>query len=77
MTKFIQKMYSKMYVSLNNQKGAQSIEWIALAAVVLAVLGGIASVMGKDKGVGESVSDALSDIIEHVGSKIATGGEGE
>ncbi|MFS0554927.1 hypothetical protein [Brevibacillus sp. 179-C9.3 HS] len=75
MTKFIQKMYAKMSVSLNNQKGAQSIEWIALAAVVLAVLGGIAGVMGDDEGVGESVSTALSDIIEHIGEKISSGGE--
>ncbi|MED4571644.1 hypothetical protein [Brevibacillus agri] len=70
MTTMMQKLFVKASFSLRNQKGAQSIEWIALAAVVLAVLGAVATFFSKDENVGNAVSGTLSDVIEHIGDKI-------
>jgi Flp pilus assembly pilin Flp len=71
MKNWMRKMMERFYGALNNQKGAQSIEWIALAAVVLAVLGAIATYFGNDEtAVGKAVSGTLKDIIQHIGDKI-------
>ncbi|TRY23599.1 MULTISPECIES: hypothetical protein [Brevibacillus] len=67
MTNTIQKWYAKMLVSLNNQKGAQAIEWIALAGVILAVFASIQLFFKGDDAVGSAVSNTLSKIIEGIG----------
>jgi len=66
MTTAIQKMYSKVYGSLNNERGAQAIEWIALAGVILAIFAAIQGVFDSDKNVGNAVSDTLSNIIKGI-----------
>lgn len=71
MKNWMKKVTGTFFRPLRNQKGAQSIEWIALAAVVLAVLGAVATYFGNDEDkVGKAVSGTLSDVIEHVGDKI-------
>ncbi|EJL39139.1 MULTISPECIES: hypothetical protein [Brevibacillus] len=70
MTTMMQKLFVKASFSLRNQKGAQSIEWITLAAVVLAVLGAVATFFSKDENVGNAVSNTLSEVIGHIGDKI-------
>lgn len=69
MTSTIQKWYAKMLVSLNNQKGAQAIEWIALAGVILAVFASIQLFFEEDDAVGSAVSNTLSKIIEGIGGE--------
>lgn len=66
MTSTMQKFYAKMKVSLNNQKGAQAIEWIALAGVILAVFASIQVFFKGDTAVGTAVSDTLSNIIKGI-----------
>ncbi|QRG70430.1 hypothetical protein JNE38_03285 [Brevibacillus choshinensis] len=63
MTNMMQNLYAKVTTSLNNQRGAQAIEWIALAGVVLAVFAAIQTVFKGDTAVGKAVSDTLSSII--------------
>lgn len=70
LTNTIQKYYSKMLVSLNNQKGAQAIEWIALAGVILAVFASIQLFFkGDSQTVGRAVADTLANIIEGISNK--------
>ncbi|RNB77177.1 hypothetical protein [Brevibacillus panacihumi] len=66
MTNAIQKLYAKTLVSLNNQRGAQAIEWIALAGVILAIFAAIQVVFQDDKNVGNAVSSTLSNIIKGI-----------
>jgi hypothetical protein len=66
MTNTIQKWYAKMLVSLNNQKGAQAIEWIALAGVILAVFASIQLFFKGDENVGNAVSETLGNIIRGI-----------
>ncbi|REK66988.1 MAG: hypothetical protein DF221_03510 [Brevibacillus sp.] len=68
MTNTIQKWYAKMLVSLNNQKGAQAIEWIALAGVILAIFAAIQLYFNNgEESVGEAISKTLSNIIKKIG----------
>ncbi|HZG82748.1 MAG TPA: hypothetical protein VEZ13_18485 [Brevibacillus sp.] len=66
MTNAIQKIYAKALVSLNNQRGAQAIEWIALAGVILAIFAAIQTFFKGDSEVGEAVSTTLSNIIKGI-----------
>ncbi|MFD2368594.1 hypothetical protein ACFSO0_00990 [Brevibacillus sp. GCM10020057] len=63
MTTIMQSLYAKVTATLNNQRGAQAIEWIALAGVILAVFAAIQTVFKGDTAVGKAVSDTLSSII--------------
>lgn len=65
------KMYVKAIHALQNQKGAQAIEWIALAGVVLAVFSAISVYFKGNREVGTAVSGTLSDIIDKIGSSIS------
>ncbi|CAJ1004236.1 MULTISPECIES: hypothetical protein [Brevibacillus] len=68
LTNTIQKWYAKMLVSLNNQKGAQAIEWIALAGVILAIFAAIQLYFNKgETSVGNAISETLSNIIKKIG----------
>ncbi|NRR04438.1 hypothetical protein QIH01_06220 [Brevibacillus brevis] len=59
------KWYVKSQGALRNEKGAQAIEWIALAGVVIAVFGAVMAYFDKDPTlVGESIGDTLSNIIK-------------
>jgi Flp pilus assembly pilin Flp len=68
LTNTIQKWYAKMLVSLNNQKGAQAIEWIALAGVILAVFAAVQAFFNDgERSVGDAISKTLSNIIKKIG----------
>lgn len=69
MVTMMRKAYAKVSVSLNNQKGAQAIEWIALAGVVIAVFAAIQTVFKSDTEVGTAVSTTLSNIIKSLSGK--------
>ncbi|MGG3885351.1 hypothetical protein [Brevibacillus panacihumi] len=66
LTNAIQKMYAKVFVSVRNERGAQAIEWIALAGVILAIFAAIQTVFKDDEAVGGAVSDTLSNIIKGI-----------
>lgn len=70
MKNMMQKIYVKFDSALHNQKGAQAIEWIALAGVVIAIFAAVQTVFKTDKAVGGAVSSTLSAIIQKLaGSK--------
>jgi hypothetical protein len=65
-TNTVQKWYAKLSVSLHNQRGAQAIEWIALAGVILALFAAMQIFLKKDEAVGGAVSATLSKIIKSI-----------
>ncbi len=60
-----------LHNALHNERGAQAIEWIALAGVVLAVFGAISVYFKGNTEVGTAVSGTLSDIIGKIGDAIS------
>ncbi|NGQ97047.1 hypothetical protein G3578_17940 [Brevibacillus sp. SYP-B805] len=71
MTSWMQKMYVKVTSPLHNEKGAQAIEWIALAGVVMAILGAVSTLLSKDELVGNAVANTLKKIIEKIGNALS------
>ncbi|MDF2682287.1 MAG: hypothetical protein K0R47_3477 [Brevibacillus sp.] len=65
-TNSVQKWYAKLSVSLQNQRGAQAIEWIALAGVILALFGAMQIFLKDDEAVGGAVSSTLSKLIKSI-----------
>ncbi|MDQ0157128.1 hypothetical protein [Robertmurraya andreesenii] len=49
---------------VNNEKGAQALEWVALGLVVLAIMGVIAAGLQGDTSLGKSIIKKLKDMIE-------------
>jgi len=66
MKRWMQKAYIRVTGALENQKGAQAIEWIALAGVVLAIFAAVQTFFKGDEAVGKAVSDTLSKIIQNI-----------
>ncbi|MGG1898537.1 hypothetical protein [Brevibacillus formosus] len=70
MKTMMQKLYVKVQGALQNQKGAQAIEWIALAGVVIAVFGAVITYFkGNPDGVGKSIGETLGNIIGDLDGK--------
>lgn len=59
------KQYVKVKTKLDNQKGSQSLEWIAIAGVVVVLTGIIGSAVG-DNSVKEAVKTAFVNMIKKV-----------
>ncbi|MCM3576027.1 hypothetical protein M3172_22930 [Mesobacillus subterraneus] len=53
---------------VNNERGAQALEWVALGLVVLAVMGAIASGIGKDTSLGQTIMSKLSELVSKIGA---------
>lgn len=63
-------MFSRVWlwaISLQQEDGVETIEWIGLAAVVLVLLGAIALVFGKDTAVGSAIIGAFTRLIGRIG----------
>ncbi|ASJ57096.1 hypothetical protein BP422_28515 [Brevibacillus formosus] len=65
MKNMLLRLYVRGQSALQNQKGAQAIEWIALAGVVIAVFGAVMTYFkGNPQEVGKAIGETLSNIIE-------------
>jgi len=53
---------------VNNERGAQALEWVALGLVVLAVMGAIASGIGEDTSLGKTIMSKLSELVGKIGA---------
>jgi hypothetical protein len=52
---------------VNNERGAQALEWVALGLVVLAVMGAIASGVGDNTTIGKTIVSKLEQMINKIG----------
>jgi hypothetical protein len=62
------KVWTKMMYPVKNEKGAQSLEWLGLAALLILVLGIISqAVDGQKDGIGKVIENILNKINQMVG----------
>lgn len=58
------KMNSIYSRYVNNERGAQALEWVALGLVVLAIMGVIAAGLEGDTSLGRTIITKLKEMIE-------------
>lgn len=62
------KLWIKMMEPLKNERGAQSLEWLGLAALLILVLGIISTAVSKQEGlIGELITKIITKISGMVG----------
>ncbi|HLR92557.1 MAG TPA: hypothetical protein VK048_05800 [Atopostipes sp.] len=66
MKKMLTNLYFGMMKPLRNERGAQSLEWLGIAALVILVLG-IISTAVSGANIGQIVSDIVDKIRQMVG----------
>jgi len=68
MKKKLLGMYIKMMYPVKNEKGAQSLEWLGLAALLILVLGLISqAVSNEEESIGKIIKNIIKKITEMVG----------
>ncbi|HHY73666.1 MAG TPA: hypothetical protein GX497_10690 [Bacillus bacterium] len=62
------KAWVKVMHPLKNERGAQTLEWLGLAALLILVLGIVSqAVKGEEAGIGEIIKNIVKKITEMVG----------
>ncbi|GIP41197.1 hypothetical protein J31TS4_44770 [Paenibacillus sp. J31TS4] len=61
------KAYVKVKHYLSNEKGAQSLEWLGLAALLIMVLGIISTALNTGKG---TIGEVISKIFENIKNQL-------
>ena len=67
MKKKLLGLYIKMMHPVKNEKGAQSLEWLGLAALLILVLGIISQAVSKQEG---SIGDLIDNIIQKIAEMV-------
>ncbi|AXF56227.1 hypothetical protein [Salicibibacter kimchii] len=67
MKKLCQQTYAKLSSHLNNQKGAQSLEWLGIAAVIIILLGLLSTALANND---ETVEGIVDDILSQIGDMV-------
>lgn len=68
MKKFMTMLSSTLLAPVKNEKGAQSLEWLGLAALLILVLGIISTaVSGQSGAIGELIGSIIEKISAMVG----------
>lgn len=61
------ELYVKFTTPVKNEKGAQSLEWLGLAALLILVLGIVSTAVSDSKG---SITDIISSIFEKISKMV-------
>ncbi len=65
--KLVMKSKETMNEYVNNEEGAQALEWVALGLVVLAVMSAVAAaVSGNGDGIANAIVDRISQMISDI-----------
>ncbi len=68
MKNLMMKAWAKMMNPVKNERGAQSLEWLGLAALLILVLGIISTAVdGQSEGISQIISNIISKITGMVG----------
>jgi hypothetical protein len=68
MKNLLVKTWNKVMEPVKNERGAQSLEWLGLAALLILVLGIISTaVEGQSAGIGTIITNIITKITEMVG----------
>lgn len=66
--KKLTEFYVKATGKLNNEKGAQSLEWLGIAALLILVLGIVSTAISdQEEGITTIISDVIGKISDMVG----------
>ena len=69
MKNFAMKLWVNSMMPLKNEKGAQSLEWLGLAALLILVLGIVSTALSSQEGaIGDLISKIIDKISQMVGS---------
>lgn len=61
--------FGKMKEAVNNEKGVSTIEWVGLAAVILALMFAVSAAMsGQGSGLAGTIVDKISQMIQSINS---------
>ncbi|RCW65842.1 hypothetical protein [Saliterribacillus persicus] len=60
-------LYTKVTTPLKNEKGAQSLEWLGIAALLILVLGIISTAVSNQSG---GIEQIISKIITKIGNMV-------
>lgn len=61
------ELYVKFTTPVKNERGAQSLEWLGLAALLILVLGIVSTAVSESKG---SITDIISSIFEKISKMV-------
>ncbi|MCM3324860.1 MULTISPECIES: hypothetical protein [Cytobacillus] len=65
----MQALYARTQKAVNNEDGVSTIEWVGLAAVIVALMFAVATAMdGQGSGLAETIVTKISDMLESIGS---------
>jgi hypothetical protein len=68
MKNMMMKVWTKMMYPVKNEKGAQSLEWLGLAALLILVLGIVSQAVSKSEaGIGDIIAKIIEKIKQMVG----------
>ncbi|MDN4492237.1 hypothetical protein [Ureibacillus aquaedulcis] len=67
MKKYMQSLVVNFMAPVKNEKGAQSLEWLGLAALLILVLGIISTAVSGQSG---SISDLIGNIIQKISGMV-------
>ena len=68
MKNFAMKLWVNTMMPLKNEKGAQSLEWLGLAALLILVLGIVSTALSKQEGaIGTLIGNIIDKISQMVG----------
>ncbi|MEK4920826.1 hypothetical protein MKX78_02760 [Cytobacillus sp. FSL R5-0569] len=76
MKNFIEKVNGKMHAlyartqkAVNNEDGVSTIEWVGLAAVIVALMFAVASAMGSQgEGLASIIVNKIGEMLQSIGS---------
>ena len=67
MKNFAMKLWVNTMMPLKNEKGAQSLEWLGLAALLILVLGIVSTALSSQEG---AVGDLIQKIIKKISDMV-------
>ena len=67
MKNFAMKLWVNTMMPLKNEKGAQSLEWLGLAALLILVLGIVSTALSSQ---GESIGTLIGNIIQKISDMV-------
>lgn len=67
MKNFAMKLWVNTMMPLKNEKGAQSLEWLGLAALLILVLGIVSTALSSQEG---AIGNLISSIIEKIAKMV-------
>ncbi|WP_070120410.1 hypothetical protein [Bacillus marinisedimentorum] len=67
MKHFMTSMYTKGKGVIDNEKGSQTLEWVAIGGIILVLMAAITTVFQGDSSVGQAIVDKLTELIGNIG----------